>query len=157
MEKVFFEIPVYKSSEEQYHKKLNAFLEPHQESIKKNIWLEDYYRKSFGGTWLYNGIIGYRRLYIFMGNQIRIEYWQIDGKNLSTIKRKVFKYNSQNFCTEIHLTHRQSNQQILVKINAVISEAKVKLKKWHIDTSTFDEIAKHVDWKELISSNRYER
>jgi len=92
LEKVFFDVPVYRLSKEEYESQQKDFI---QKELKQcgGKYAEEAYRRypelksktesdlweNYGGCWLFNEIIGFIRLYFFF-SEIRGEYWHTSAK-----------------------------------------------------------------------------
>ena len=98
-------MPVYRLSRERYYKDMDKYINKNMYSGSPNhrkmteefyrrepsqkLAQEDRLRKSYGGAWEYNEIIGYIRLYFF-GTQIRGEYWGVNAKKIVRTRKKSF-------------------------------------------------------------------
>lgn len=168
MKKYFFEIPVYRISESVYEKQMDDFLRrkiPTYNGMKEilfsrvknpgisdtNAMLSGMLSKEFGGPWKYNEIIGYLRLYLY-GNQIRIEYWQVQVKKIVKSRKKLFGCKSYKVVDEVAVKDLSKNSQIKVAIEAAIKNCEIKFKKRHLDLHHFNLIKDYVDWVNFVAN-----
>ena len=157
MKKYFFEIPVYRLSENAYQKEEEKFLlkfhnKVHLKNgkVNSNISYNQFKENSclYRDTWRYNEIIGYIRLYI-MGYQIRGEYYQHNVTRIYKTRTKHYKLKTQKLATEITLLHK-TNENIYQSIVRYINKCNAELVKRYIDVETFYQIGKYIDWNGLI-------
>ena len=164
-EQYFLDIPVYRITEEQYYKELDAYIEkvmyPGPQSNdddmkrfhkkhpvqKKNF--EQHIRETYGGVWNYNEIIGWVQLH-FLGSQIRGEFWRVKAKRLVRSRKKVFEYHAWKLAPEIDIPHEADNMEILDLINEYLSDCRKELKGRYFDTKRLDVIGPYVDWRSLM-------
>lgn len=168
-EKHFYDLPVYRLSRKRYYKDMDEY-------IKKNMYsgspshlkmMEDFYRKeptrkreaedrlreSYGGSWEYNEIIGYIRLY-FLGTQIRGEYWGVNSKRIVRTRRKILEYKTWQLASEIDLHREADSFSIFSKIMEYLGRCQKELKGRYIDTGNFKTIGPFVDWKSLYEDSK---
>lgn len=155
----FFDIPIYRLSQEKYSAKLNEYLTKKlntpgmSEFFKHNpsrlLQQQDFYSLQFGGMWEYNEIIGHIKLYI-LGSQIRGEYYRVNAKNIVKTRKKQFKFVSHKIEAELEIPLLEDNIAIYKAILTYIDNCKKNLKNRFVDSSLFEVIGKHIDWKELF-------
>lgn len=166
MENYFFELPIYRCSEEKYfeemeqlRRKINSEV-PNVKGYEKETEETKTYlfsRQSY--NYDYNEIIGWLKLYV-LGNQIRGEYhFEVDlsdrhrtKKRINKgIRKKQFEYFGKAF--EISIYKNENSKQIFSRIIEKIEylmQEEVPFKGRVIDTTKFDKIAEFVDWEKLL-------
>ncbi len=164
--KYFFDVPVYRLSESQYESdwncsRENATLVSNKEIYSKNPEMEMSahmaLRKSFGGSWRYNEIIGYIRLYL-LGLQIRGEYHANDVRRNYKTRKKILRYKTHKLADELDFSLKQNNHEIFSIILKYLHNCRRELNKKskvkrYIDSSLLEAIGQHVDWKNLFFDN----
>ena len=167
-EKIFFSIPVYRLAEDKYYKDQQAYVDkimfpgPHRYDEDRRIFNEKYPEQkqnfeqhiinNYGGAWSYNKVIGWIELH-FLSSQIRGEYWRVNVKRIARSRKKVFECVTWKLAAEIDIREESKNKEILSLIYEYLSDCKKELKGRYIDTSIFDNIGKHVDWRSLLSAD----
>ena len=166
IEKIFFEIPVYRIAEADYKKQMEAHIRKH---IPTYRGLEDLlryrldnpgkshpdeplvgvYSKEYGGPWRYNEIIGHLRLYLY-GHQIRVEYWQTQAKRIVKSRKKLFGSVSTKIVDEVTVKDLDSNKEIKGAIEAAIKLCENKFKNRYFDMHYFNAIKDHVSWVNVL-------
>jgi hypothetical protein len=148
----FFDVPVYQLSEEQFEAKREATikrdLEPLREAFAAGRMSEEEEinrSKYYGGSWKFNQIIGWIRLY-FCGDQIRGEWWRIESK-----PKRRFVYREVNIVPHESIPKRSSSREIYKLILVYVARAQndPRLKRRYVDTSMLERIGQHVDWNAL--------
>lgn len=167
MKKYFFEISVYRISEAAYRKQMdnylrrnlqtydgvrNSFLQSRKaREIHPNEMLAGIYSKEYGGPWRYNEIIGYLRLYLF-GNQIRVEYWQVQAKRIVKSRKKLFGRKSPKVVDEVTVKDVTSNNKIKEAVEAAVKSCEVKFRERCLDLHYFNAVKDHVNWVNFIAN-----
>ena len=118
--------------------------EPEQE-----VSFREHLRAKFGVAWNYNEIIVYIRLH-FLGNQIRGEYWAVRAKRQVRTRKKLFTYITWKIAPEITIPNEADNEEVFKLILDYLTRCSKELKGRYIDTSIFQNIGRHVDWKSLL-------
>lgn len=162
----FFDIPVYRLPLAEYEAQKAAYIDkemyqfehpammgnrkkpfvPNQDFIQAHRAHLD---KVYGGTWLYNEIIGYIGLH-FLGSQIRGEYFKVDAKKIVRTRKKTFTFQTWKIVGEEDLPYPWKNESIYMATVAYLERVKEKLKGRYVDTKLFETIGPHVDWVGLI-------
>lgn len=162
----FFDIPVYRISENIYCKEVDKYAEkiicssssPHLIESTKKYYTEHPKEKqefrariqnSYGGVWKYNEIIGYMQLY-FLGSQIRGQYWQMQGKRIQRTRRKIFESRTSKLAPEIHIPLSASNEEIFTMILQYLADCNKELKNRYLDISHFKTIGPYINWQKLM-------
>lgn len=162
MIKYFFDVPVYRLSEQEYNieqknhcKKLYEQIHTRIDGTKRNPLLtyEKYYEQSsiFRDMWRYNEIIGYIRLHI-LSSQIRGEYFQHKSTRIRKTRTKSFTYKTHKLASEMNIMN-QNNDEIYNSILNYLLRCEKELKKRCIDIESFKNIGQYVDWNKLIKDN----
>lgn len=163
--KDFFDIPVYRLSEEENEQEWinsgeNKTLQdefykkyPEKESRDRELL-----RAGFGGEWRYNEIIGYIRLYIY-GTQIRGEYYVNKAKKQRRSRKKQFKFSTHKLASGESFSLKNKNNEIYKIILLYLDECEKELnkarksKKRYIDTSIFKRIGPYINWEMFFRDN----
>src|SRR3569832_284824 len=169
MRSVFYDLAVYRRSEEKYHEQLDSFLDKglfgknpeYREEKEKSFtadpqraaFIRDHYTQLYGGSWTFNETVGYLRLFFFGSDQIRGELWHIRAKRLVRTRRKVFEYTGASFGDQVYLRGRPRNEEIYQHVLEYVERAKTKLKPRIVDDSLFKELGRFVDWQALWSAH----
>lgn len=168
-EKYFYDVPVYRLSRKRYYKDMDKYIKKHMYSGSPNhikmmedfhrkeptqkLALEDKLRKSYGGAWKYNEIIGYIRLYFF-GTQIRGEYWAVNSKRVVRTRKKILEYKTWKLASEINLHWEPDSSSIFLQILKYLERCQKKLKSKYIDIRNFKAIGYYVDWKLMFEESK---
>lgn len=161
----FFELPIYRTSIEQFYQEVEKYID--KKFSKLNDFSKDYYennpkeklgweqghRKDYGSIWEYNDIIGYIKLY-FYGTQVRGEYWSVTAKRIVKTKKKDFICKDWSFGPAISVHFENDSLGIYNKIIELIDFFKKQLKNRFVNTSKFDAIGPHIDWKRMYDEYR---
>ena len=150
----FFEIPVYRCTEDKYHdelekEKLNLFeecgrsLDDPPNSIRS---LLAYYDKNIWEPWYYNQVIGWLRLFV-LDCQIRCDYYKLSNKRLlRKMKNKKFLYHD-SFLLMAFDSNQSSIEFFDDLLNSLQDLAKQKqFKGRFMDLQAFTRAAPHIDW-----------
>lgn len=167
--KYFYDVQVYRLSRERYYRDMDEYIKKHMYSgIPSHIkMMEDFYRKeptrkreaedrlrkSYGGAWEYNEIIGYIRLY-FLGTQIRGEYWGVNSKRVVRTRKKILEFKTWKLASEIDLHREPDSFSIFSKIMEYLGKCQKELKGRYIGTDNFKAIGPYVDWKSLYEDSK---
>ncbi len=159
----FFDLPVYRLSAEQYYAERDAYIkriifragtpeepDPRQRekaSPRVNDAFRNHLTEKYGG-WEFNEIIGYIKLH-FLDSQIRGEYFAVDSKRIVRTRTKTFEDKTWKLAPEIHIEQPYGTGEVLGAIQQYIQACKAELPQRFIDTSSFDKLARHIDWGTL--------
>lgn len=162
--KYFFDVPIYRISESQYYRERDAYIEgelfpkdsPYVDVLRaadkadpsRNVAISDHFRRSYGGCWQFNEIIGYIRLH-FLGSQVRGEYYGVNKKRIVRTRTKTLEYRTWKLAPEVEVPQPITREGVLAAVREYLEDCKKELPKRYIDTEQFDVIAKHVDWRAL--------
>jgi hypothetical protein len=164
LEKVFFDVPVYRLSKEEYESQQKDFI---QKELKQcgGKYAEEAYRRypelksktesdlweNYGGCWLFNEIIGFIRLYFFF-SEIRGEYWHTSAQKIVRTRRKVFYPKGNDFGFGECIPHGSSNVEIYKHIGMFLDRVQMgkEFKRRYVDKSVLENIGKHINWNKLI-------
>lgn len=165
-ERYFFDIPVYRLSEDQYYRELSRHVEnalfpasdPTSAAMRErdiahpqeNISMRAHLARKYGGCWLYNEIIGYIRLF-FLGSQVRGEYFCISQKRLARTRHKVFEQKSLKLVPERDIPDITSNSTIFNAVLQYLADCRTELRRRHVDSSLLEEVGPYIDWRSLLS------
>lgn len=159
--KYLFELQVYRLEESCYYaqmkthiKKANAKMKEQIDKIDPNLTMPSdakYLRKSYGGDWQYNEIIGFLRFYQYGGNQIRCDYWETDSINKVRTRKKQFVKKSDSYCRE-PFSKNNSNADLAKSMLSAVDHCETILKKKNrsIDKEIFINTVHHVSWRDVL-------
>jgi hypothetical protein len=157
----FFDLPIYRLTEEEYSQQHDQFVEEfidrsggrdRDPEIVRQI--EYYAHRKFGGQWIYNEIVGFIRLY-FDGHQVLGAYFRTGAKRVTKTRNKTFEWVSHKLAPEVSLPFEPNRQfdptseEILNAVLKYIDRCKKELPKRYIDDSQFIRVAAFLDWKLL--------
>lgn len=158
--KYFMVIPVYRLQEERYYLEMDrdfnksipstwddSFRQNHPDLVRQ---LQHNHRKTYGGDWEFNEIIGYIKLY-FMGTQVRGEYWSTDSKRKIRTRKKQFEYKTHKLHAETEI-RKKTNAGVLAAVHEYLDGCKKEVKSGYIDLREFEALKNHLDWKSLFES-----
>ncbi|TDA69667.1 hypothetical protein E0765_00025 [Sulfuricurvum sp. IAE1] len=157
MKKYFFDIPVYRLSEEKYDAQTDAEIQENYQQMylkngraKPSISYDDYFEKMsiFYDPWRFNETIGYIRLY-FLGHEIRGDYCQHKVSRIYKTRRKHIRYKTYKLADEISILN-QNDTQIYESILLYLQKCASELPKRYIDMENFKQIGRYVHWNALI-------
>jgi hypothetical protein len=163
--KYFFEIGIYRCTEDQYGAELGIATEKHiqwlwgrtgiapdptSDSYKRT---EQYAWKKCGGPWLYNQAIGWLRLYV-LGPRIGADLFFTEKRIQHNVKTKEFRYSGKAF--ELFFGRDATSEKIHEKIRVTLMElsADRRLRKRYVDVEPFDNIAPYIPWRRLIGLDK---
>lgn len=167
-ERYFFDVPVYRLSEERYYRDMaqhiddvlfppedqlsNTLRELDRINPNENDALRGHIAKKYGGSWQFNEIVGYIRLF-FLGFQVRGEYFTIGQKNICRTRRKIFELKSLNLAPEVEISDFTSNAAILAAVMEYLSNCRKELKGKHVDSEMFVNLSRFIDWQAFLRSD----
>lgn len=140
----FYDVPIYRLSNEEYQKAISAFVDPRVESQGpgvKQMWWEQ-----FGGAWQFNEIIGFLRLH-FLGSQVRAEWWSVKAKRITKTRQKQFEYKSHKLAPETSIPSGATNKEIWAAILEHLDDCRKELKGRYVDSSLLEVIGPHMNWQ----------
>ena len=164
MEKVFFDVPVYRLSKQEYELQQNDFI---QKELKRcgGKYADEAYRRypelkkstesglwgNYGGCWLFNEIVGFIRLYFFF-SEIRGEYWHTSAKKIVRTRHKFFYPVGSGFGFGEKIPQGSSNMEIANRIGIFLDRVQMEkeLKRRYVDRSVLENIWRHTSWNELV-------
>jgi len=163
----FFDIPVYRLARDRYYQEREGYIDgvlfpkssPESEELRardradpgRNAYMRGYLESKYGGCWEFNEIIGYIRLH-FLGSQIRGEYYGVSSKRIVRTRTKTLEFKTWKLASEVELPDSPSQAGILETIHKYLDDCKKELPGRYLDTSIFEAIARHVDWRSLFQS-----
>ena len=160
--KYFFDIPVYRLPQSKYEAEQTAYITKMMSQEGQNafahtpdratIW-RDHFFKRYGGAWQFNEAVGFIRLY-FNGTQILGEWWSVDAKHLRRTRTKVFHRLHWKIADEMEIPTTSTSNEIYRLILSYIKRAhgQKALERFFVDTSVFERIGPHVDWKRAFQA-----
>jgi len=170
----FADIPVYRLEKEEYEKSLAEDIDkkmygdcktPKERETRKaffekehnlRTFLHDRLWKNYGGQWRFNEIIGYVRLH-FLGFQVRGELFMVDKMRIRKTRKKLLMHKTHKVAPELEIYHDASNKEIFKVILQYIADAKRELRPKFLDSSLFELLGKHVDWRKLLNMHNSNR
>jgi hypothetical protein len=162
-EKILFDVPVYRLTKKEYESQQDAYIcknisdgnysvqEMYRRHPDVKRQAENHLWESYGGSWLFNEIIGFIRLF-FLSDQIRGEYFRVKAKKIVRTRRKIFEPLGIEITAPRRIPQKSSNQEIFDHIKSFLSRAQNEneLKKHYVDTSVLEYIGSHMDWNALL-------
>lgn len=157
----FIVIPVYRLEKEKYSKQMQEHIDnnfnddsdlikqAYENDPELKIQWESHFRKSYGGAWEFNEIIGHVKLYFF-GSQIRGEYWAVNAKRITRSRKKQFEYKTHKLSYALSIRDK-SSIGILTTLREYIANCQKELKSRHLDTREFETLAPHINWESLYN------
>ncbi len=165
----FFDLPVYRLNEDDYHKQREAYIEEkifhpettsnktlrshYQQRPESLLSFRNYLEKKYGGCWRFNEIIGYIRLH-FLGSQVRGVYFSSSHQRITRTRKKTIEFKTLKLAPEVEISQPYGSDEVLLAIKIYIEDCKKAVPNRIIDTSLFDVISKHVDWSALLQNSR---
>jgi len=151
----FFDLPVYRLPEAQYHGERGVFVERHMGRLTGDSQLDEAFRghleQAYGGPWQFNEIIGYIRLF-FLGSQVRGEYFGVQQKRIVRTRKKTMVQLELKLVPEMEIPRDATSDQIFAVVSDYVQRCKNQLKKRVVDDSLLSRVGPFVDWKRLIAS-----
>ena len=164
-ERYFFDVPVYRLPEDKYYREMEQHVDrtlfPPEDSLSNslremdisgavdNTALRGHIAKKYGGCWLFNEIVGYIRLF-FLGSQVRGEYFAIGQQRMHRTRHKIFELKSLKLAPEVEIVDLTSNAAIFSAVLEYLSHCRKELKGRHIDSTSFEEFGRFVDWQSFL-------
>ena len=161
----FFDLPVYRTTEENYHAARKAHVDKvvfqigtPQEGLSRkreekdphvNAALRHDLDTTYGGCWQFNEIIGHVRLY-FDGSQVLGEYFGVVKRRIVRTRTKTLEWQTHKLAPEVDIEAPFGRVEILAAIRAYIGDCRQELPGRHIGTSVFDRLAPHIEWEKLL-------
>lgn len=161
-ERYFFEVPIYRVSEDafgrQYDRDLEAFFGsmtmPRDYVMSRDLRLamERHFWETYGMPWRFNQAVGWVRLYL-LGSQVRGELWRAQGRRLQRRGRRNFRHLGKAF--ELWCRPQMTNDEIRRAIEDELLAVGRGLRRGHIlDLECFRTLAAHIDWHSMIWGTR---
>ncbi len=158
-----FDLPVYRCSRARHKKEMDEFVESHlrlcfddhglsrQADSEALLRIKANVRNSFGGSWEFNEIVGWVRLFP-ENDGIGAHVWFTEGRKLTRKMRKLFRLRTDSNCLWTHFSLNVENLEIY---NGVLKALKNLTKQEPVkgrvlDLSIFHRLGPYVNWKRLI-------
>jgi hypothetical protein len=166
--KYFFDVPVYRLEKEHYNQRRDKYVDDamvvknsrysqehrrmDEEDAVQNAMFRDYLRRSYGGCWRFNEIIGYIRLYFF-GSQIRGEYFGVNKARMVKTRTKILEFQALKLVPEMDVPYPPRGNEILKTVREYLKRCKSALPRRHIDISMFEAVAPYIEWQQLYEDS----
>lgn len=151
----FYDLPVYRLDNEGYNAEYARYIESARRKLagpaSAELLSDELLGRGFGGSWLFNEIIGYIRLH-FRGTQILGEYYSVSRRRIVRSRSKIIDLQSWKLAPEVDISSPYRTPQVLAAINAYIAACRREVPHRFIDASLFDVISPHVDWEALLAA-----
>ena len=154
----FYDIPVYRLTKEKYSRDQEEYIDkrvygtPFRMECSLRDELASQQRahlwKNYGGTWLFNEIIGYIRLH-FCGTQVRGEYYAVQRKRIVRTRRKQLEYRTWKLAPEREVPSSASSEVIYQLVLEYLDACRKQLKPRYVDTSGFERVGPYINWNAL--------
>jgi hypothetical protein len=165
-EQYFFDVPIYRCSLDQHtetmkkqEKHAQAYLAAMSfgdEASRTKCYNQERARwnKYHWYCWQFNEIVGWIRLYVLMGGQIRGDEFYCSAKRIVARSRAPIQFRGKAF--EIYVHREDPNEAIYNKILAALKDMQrePQFKKRFIDTSNLEYLGCFIDWKALLPALR---
>jgi len=158
-ERYFFEIPIYRVSEERFNEGYDRDLlrwldsipglDVHQISEDLRTRMEQHFWETYGGPWRFNQAVGWLRLYV-LGSQIRGEIWMSAAKRLQRKGSRRFRHEGKAF--EMHCGHTESSRDICSELADELHrfQREHRSGRLHLDLECFEMLSPFIDWHQLV-------
>jgi hypothetical protein len=160
-----FDIPIYIRPNSRYDDDLRdattryiakvfpSVLNPQLELPHQCQFLENSFRKQFGGPWQFNQVVGWLRLYI-EGSVIGGHLWWVDGKRLQTRMRKTFQLITYSNILPTWFRPEDESSKIYSDTLSAIEHLsrRRKYRGRYFDLDPFRRLGPFVDWRALMDS-----
>lgn len=155
----FFDIPVYRLSQEQYDVEFARY-EARLDAMPGRIAYDDMdeqqaqrarRQESFGGVWIFNEVVGYVRPY-FLGSQVRAHLFMAGDKRYVRTRKKQFSYRTHKAVCEMDLPKNPTSDGIYRTVLEYLAVVRKELAPRYLDTSAFEQAGPYVDWVRLWRS-----
>lgn len=154
-----FEIPIYGISKEVFNEKWERHISKTVDTWVKMGWdrekaLNEYESLLFPRTvWKYSQIIGYLTIDISASDIFFDIYAPMGEQYRYNTSRKLYIHCWSVIGQHFRIEDTMSNDDILKEIHWWIAETRKDcLKKWYLDTSTFDNVSPFVDYRGIIEN-----
>lgn len=168
-EKFFFDVPVYRLSEDRYYEDQKKYIEknmypgpPSHNEQKRRVYaehselresFESHLQEGFGGAWDFNEIVGWIRLH-FLCDQIRGEYWAVKAKRVVRTRKKEFEYKSWKLAAELEIPEEADSAAIFLLIQDYLRDCRNELQTGrYLETSRLLALGPYVNWRELVDAD----
>lgn len=160
-----FDIAVYLTDKDAYYREIDKRVDEylHKTFISKGLTCEkdpdvfllaeDHLRKSYGGPWEFNQVVGWIRLYA-EPSHIGAHLWWVQAKRLQRKMNKVFYLTTSSNLLATHFYPKDDSDKIFqdtLEDIKLLSEKK-SWKGRYVDLESFTRIGPFVDWRQLLSS-----
>ncbi|HVB20648.1 MAG TPA: hypothetical protein VNG51_01705 [Ktedonobacteraceae bacterium] len=167
----FFEIPIYRVSQEQYGKEVEtekekllgplrnlwnkSSLKPVEESEAYQHIKNNFDREHGTHIWRYNQAIGWLRLFTSDHCHIRIDYYWIKERITKKLKNKNFRYYFEVKTFQLDILPTMTSRDIYLLLKPRIEEImrKEPFRKYYIDLEPFQHIGPYIDWRALLDAD----
>ncbi len=157
--KRFFDVPVYRLARDRYQHQLSSKIDRDMEIfagsdipediLSRNRKMRVEHQRLKYGTWDFNEIVGYIRLY-FRGSQVLGEYFSAEKKRTVLTRRKVFLYETYKLATEGSIPANATNEEIFNCIIEYTQRCEKELTRGRfVETAFLEQLGPHVDWDAL--------
>lgn len=163
MEECVFEVPIYRCSSKQFLEQMDQDVEQHlkwleaasggitRDQAPRTFGLsEEHFRKSYGGPWEYNQVVGWLRICARHG-VIWGEAWFVDAKR---IRRKMSKKHFVKLGTlfEIRDCSEESSEVVFGRILAEIDSVQRQkaFRRRHFELRPLKRIGPAVNWRRVL-------
>ena len=160
-----FDIAVYIMDEDVYYHEMNKRVDDylHKTFISQGLtrqkapeifdYAADRIRKSFGGPWEFNQVVGWVRLYA-EHSHIGAHLWWVQSKRLQRKMNKMFYLTTPSNLLATHFYSEDDSAKIFGDtLSAIRGLSKDKAwRKRHVDLEAFVRVGPYINWRELLNS-----
>lgn len=167
----FFEIPIYRVSQEHYGREVETEKEkllsplrdlwnrvsskPVEESEAYQYVKNNFDREHGTHMWRYNQAIGWLRLFTSDHSHIRVDYYWVKERITKSLKNKLFRYCFEEKTFELDILPAMTSNEIYMLLRERIEELmrKKPFRKYYIDLEPFQNIGTYIDWRALVNAD----
>lgn len=164
MDCYFYDVPVYRLTEQEYDKKKQLHIDkilrragiPADDSSGSTddpgFALRECLHDSYGGIWKYNEVVGHIRLH-FCGTQIRGEYFETMARRKVRTRRKIFEFKAWKLACEVDVPTSATGLEIYQLVLKYLERCREEIPRLHIDTELFLVVGSYIHWRELFEDS----
>jgi hypothetical protein len=165
----FFDIPVYRLTEERYNAERQAGIDkamypgsPANNEQRRAFYAanpdneraaRDRFWQLYGGCWRYNEIIAYVRLHFF-GSQLRGEYYRVTARRIVRTRNKIIEYRTHKLAPEMDIPDEASSQEIFQIVLSYVAACETELRGRYLDKTLLLQLGPCIDWRRLYNADQ---
>lgn len=160
-----FDLPIYRKTKDDFDAEIETHIakriewiishDPEQRPLGHEVVLRVRHSiiAEFGGTWQFNQIVGWLRLYV-EGNTVGCHLWWVDRRINRRMRNKHLYLQSPSDILHARLTN-ESSMKIYEKLLLRLKELSegTPYKNRYLDLDVFQRIGPLIDWRKLLFSH----